>query len=117
MASPLAGAWEYVDTSGDALWIFSERHYALLFNAKNRKGLSENPSEAEEAAAFRSMVARAGTYILNGSTLTTEADLSRVPNSPPNVFEITRIDDHSLTWRFVRPDGTKEPEISLRKVS
>ena len=78
MASPLIGAWKPVDISqGDALWVFSESHYCGLFNAKGRKRVpDENPSEAEEAEAYRSMRARAGTYTLSGSNLT--LDLKQV---------------------------------------
>ena len=117
MASPLIGAWEMVDTSeGKSLAIFTDHHYCFLYNANGRKGFSGGePSEAEEAAAFRTMRARAGTYTVSESLVTLEAELTRNPVGRTQVAEITQIDDGSFTWKSVPPDGGMAPSSAFAK--
>ena len=61
------------------LVVFTDTHVIELVMAKNRDLFqNENqPTEAEEAAAFRTLVGSAGTYSISGSTITAVRETSR----------------------------------------
>jgi len=82
MTSPLVGAWEAAWDTHQGLVIFTETHVVELIMAKNRELFkNENePTEAEEAAAFRTLNGSAGTYSISGSIITADREISRIPN-------------------------------------
>ena len=82
MISPLVGAWEAAWDTHQGLVIFTETHVVELIMAKNRELFQhENePTEAEEAAAFRTLNGSAGTYSISGSTITADREITRIPN-------------------------------------
>ena len=57
MASPLVGAWEKTSGPVGGIYVFTETHYAGIFENKDRvRGFKgETPTEAEEAEAYRTM--------------------------------------------------------------
>ena len=97
--SPLEGVWKVLEVSsrvpgGDwtlatppylSVYIFTPKHYSYMFapGAGPRRLFTEDPnrpSDAEKVAAYDSIVASAGTYILNGTTLIMTASLHKNPN-------------------------------------
>ena len=97
--SPLAGVWKVLELSSRApgadwtvatqpylsLYIFTPKYYSYMFapGAGPRRlfaGGPNQPSEAEKIAAYDSIVAGSGTYILEGTTLTMTAILHKNPN-------------------------------------
>ncbi|HET7697918.1 MAG TPA: lipocalin-like domain-containing protein [Vicinamibacterales bacterium] len=97
--SPLEGVWKVVELSTRApgadwtaatppylsVYIFTPRHYSYIFapGAGPRRlfaGGPGQPSDAEKIAAYDSIVAGAGTYTLEGTTLTMTAVLHKNPN-------------------------------------
>ena len=108
MTSPLIGAWQGGPEGYQGQIVFSEAHYTGLFITDGRELFqSENPSETEEAAAYRALAAGAGTYELSGSTLTLNAEYDRIPRTQsPSSYKAT-IEGDSLTveslsrkWRW-----------------
>ena len=96
---PLAGVWKVLELSSRApgadwtaaippylsLYIFTPTHYSYMFapGTGPRRlfaGGPNRPSEAEKIAAYDSIVAGSGTYILEGTTLTMTAILHKNPN-------------------------------------
>ena len=85
MSSLLVGAWELCEENSDGvryLFVFTDKHYANVFEFKNRiTGFrGEQPTEAEEAEAYRTFRAGGGTYQISGSTLTLNAEYDRRPD-------------------------------------
>jgi len=97
--SLLAGVWKVLEVSSRvpgaewtvatppylSVYIFTPKHYSYMFSpgAGPRKlfaGGPNQPSEAEKIAAYDSIVAGSGTYILEGTTLTMTAVLHKNPN-------------------------------------
>lgn len=68
-----------------SIYIFTPKHYSYMFApgvGPRRLFASDpnRPSEAEKVAAYDSIVASAGTYILKGTTLIMTASLHKNPN-------------------------------------
>jgi hypothetical protein len=84
MNSPLVGVWELTTETLNGLMIFTETHECHLFNRPNRQPFAKpgEPTDAEEAAAFRTMYAGAGTYSIAGSTITMNEEYDRIPDNP-----------------------------------
>jgi hypothetical protein len=97
--SPLEGVWKILELSSRApgadwtvatppylsVYIFTPKYYSYMFapGAGPRRlfaGDPNQPSEAERIAAYDSIVAGSGTYILEGTTLTMTAILHKNPN-------------------------------------
>ena len=116
MTSPLIGAWETTSEPYQGLMIYTEKHYCHGIMSKNRKPFADeaNPTDAEEAEAYRTITAGSGTYSISGSTLTINEEMNRNPSGVgrPARFEfeidgdmgtMTRISDGvTLTIRRVR---------------
>ena len=83
MTNPLVGAWELESDSLQGLVIFTETHHCHLNMAQNRKPFSNvnEPTQAEEAEAFRTLECGAGTYSVSGSRLTFNMELHRKPDA------------------------------------
>ena len=115
MAYSLVGAWELVDDPDwRELQIFTEAHYCILEVRKDRKSFKgDQPSEAEQAEAYRSMGAGGGTYTLSGSTLALSENLNRDPIGTSKVCEIIWIDDDSLKFNW----GVQSEEYAYRRIS
>ena len=114
MANSLVGAWELVnDPDWRELEIYTETHYCNLQLRKDRKRFEgDEPSEAEQAQAYRSMGSGAGTYALSGSTLTRSEELNRNPNGSSITCEIIWIDENSVKFNW----GANGPEFTYRRV-
>ena len=104
MTNPLVGVWELVSDTHEGLFIVAETHAVHLLTEKNRELFSnENePTEAEELAAFRSMLAGAGTYSVSGNVFAFTNSVSRTPNHGDDKktfsFEFT-IEGDTVTYK------------------
>ena len=105
MASRLVGAWEIVSDVYQGFVVYSENHYGDAFTATNRKLFQgSEPTESEEAEAYRSMLAASGTYTISGSVVTRNEEFSRLPHGSPQQYEFN-IDGDQLTMKHVGPSG------------
>ena len=101
MSSPLVGAWEIVSDVYQGFVVYSENHYGDAFTAKNRKLFQgSEPTESEEAEAYRSMMAASGTYTISGPVVTRNEEFSRLPHGSPQPFEFS-IDGDQMTMKHV----------------
>jgi hypothetical protein len=86
LSSRVPGAeWAIATPPYSSLYIFTPRHYSYMFapGAGPRRlfaGDPNQPSDAEKVAAYDSIVAGSGTYVLVGTTLTMIATLHKNPN-------------------------------------
>ena len=97
--SPLEGVWKVLEVSSWvpgadwtvatppylSVYIFTPKHYSYMFapGVGPRRlfaGDPNRPSDAEKIAAYDSIVASSGTYILEGTTLIMSALLHKNPN-------------------------------------
>lgn len=97
--SPLQGVWKVLEVSSRvpgadwtvatpphlSVYIFAPKHYSYMFalGVGPRRlfaGDPNRPSDAEKIAAYDSIVASSGTYILEGTTLIMTAILHKNPN-------------------------------------
>jgi hypothetical protein len=97
--SPLEGVWKVLEVSSRvpgadwtvatppylSVYIFTPRHYSYMFapGVGPRRlfaGDPNRPSDAEKVAAYDSIVASSGTYVLEGSILTMTAIIHKNPN-------------------------------------
>jgi len=97
--SPLEGVWKVLELSSRApgadwtvatppylsVYIFTPKYYSYMFapGAGPRRlfaGGPNQPSEAEKIAAYDSIVAGSGTYMLEGTMLTMTAIIHKNPN-------------------------------------
>ena len=81
--------------------IFTSTHYSWVSARGNplRPKLSENATDAERLAAFTPFIANAGTYTLNGSTLTKRVVVAKIPNNH-NMTETSevRFESDEVLW-------------------
>ena len=97
--SPLAGVWKVLEVSSRvpgaewtvatppylSVYIFTPKHYSYMFTPgvgprRLFAGDPNRPSDAEKVAAYDSIVASSGTYILKGTTLIMTSILHKNPN-------------------------------------
>ena len=122
--SPLQGVWKVLDVSfrvpgADwtvatppylSIYIFTPKHYSYMFTpgAGPRRlfaGDPNQPSDAEKVAAYDSIVAGSGTYILEGTTLTMTTILHKNPNEmtgEPLRYSV-EIDSNRLRMTIANP--------------
>ena len=113
MSSSLVGAWEIVSDDYQGFVVFSDKHYGDAFVFKNRKRFQgSQPTEAEEAEAYRSMLAASGTYTVSGSMVTRNEEFSRLPHGTPDEYEFS-IEGDQLTMKM----GESGRVWHFRKVS
>lgn len=84
MGSPLVRAWERVEEGPNgmrSIIVFSEGHFAVVaeLNERMKSFIGEQPTQAEEAEAYRTMGAGAGPYTISGNTVTLTEVLDREP--------------------------------------
>mgnify|MGYP005991687347 CR=1 FL=1 len=64
-------------------FLFSKNNYAVMYNPRMQKRKSfknlSKPDSNEVAYAFKSIVFNTGNYVLNDNTITTTADIAKVP--------------------------------------
>ena len=119
MSSPLVGVWELVSDSRDGLHLFTESHYTMVQMTKNRKRYQGNePTQAEEAEAFRTFSGRGGRYEVSGSTVTFHRTIVRNPQAidTERKYRFT-IEGNRMNWVGIEPDGSRGPEMLWQKVS
>ena len=110
--NPLVGAWSIVETtvttsSGSTtesnpqpgFYMFTERHFSnMLIPFGARSNFSATRTDEERLRAYDNFIADAGTYEVDGSVITVDNIIAKVPNAmPPRVTD-------GLTYRF-RFDG------------
>ncbi len=80
--SSIGGVWELVSDTHDGLMIDTGKHHMFLISEKGRVPFADagSPTEAEAAAAFRSVIAGAGIFSISGTAATYEARLGLTPN-------------------------------------
>lgn len=84
MASPLAGAWEGGTDRFQGLIVFTDNYVSMHFVTNDRKTFQgDQPSEAEMAEAYQTLLGAAGPYTLSGSSMKMDRLYSRNPNATP----------------------------------
>lgn len=137
--SPVQGVWKVLEVSSRvpgadwtvatppylSIYIFTPKHYSYMFTpgAGPRRlfaGDPNQPSDAEKVAAYDSIVAGSGTYILEGTTLTMTAILHKNPNEmtgEPLKYSV-EIDSNRLRMTIANPPFApgRERRIELTRV-
>jgi hypothetical protein len=118
MSTTIAGVWELVDEHYEGLLVATETHASAILMRKGRQLFSgPEPTEAEEAEAYRTLVAQAGPYTIEGSILTHHRRYARYPNSVGTDEQLWfQINGDRMTMHSIRPNGTSGPEMHWRKV-
>ena len=95
LGSALLGAWKITEvsvTSADTtrtsedpqpgLYIFSDRHFSnlLVSGTEDRTPFADETTDEEVLAAYRRVIADAGTYEVTDTELTTHNIVAKVPN-------------------------------------
>lgn len=104
------GKWEARPTPQPSQFIFTDKHYSYMYvlGTGSRplfKGDPNNPTDAEKAAAYSTLVAATGTYTLSGRTLTLTALVHKNPNEmvgKPLAYTI-EVEGDSLRMVIVDP--------------
>ena len=116
MSSPLVGAWEVQTDLYRGFMVYTESHFSHTLVEKNRKRFQGGePTETEEAEAYRTMRAGSGTYTISGSVVTLDQQAPRNPNGSTEVIEFN-IEGDQLTLEVVEGVG-QGVVLQLRKVS
>ena len=119
------GDWEVRTAPRLSQYIFTDRHYSYMYvpGADPRKlfaGDPNNPTAAEKAEAYNSLVAATGTYTLSGRTLTLSATVHKNPNEMIGKPLAYAVESDGDTMRMVIADPPflpgREWRIVLRKV-
>ena len=80
-SSQLAGAWELVSDTQNGIAVFTETYFNMTITAKDRQPFkADEPTDAEAAAAYRTLSTAAGTYKISGMTLILHRTVNRNPN-------------------------------------
>jgi Lipocalin-like domain len=107
LASRAPGAgWEIRGTPYLSQYIFTEEHYSYMYvpgpNPRKRfVGDPNNPTDAEKAEAYSSLVAATGVYSLSGQTLTLNALVHKNPNEMGGVSLTYTVDLDGNTLQMV----------------
>ena len=130
--NPLLGAWEMkevhwisesetysIDSAQPGVFLFTPTHYSIQWTRIEEprtpfEDLS-NPTEAEMIAGFRSVVFNAGTYHQTNDTVTTRAEIAKVPGFEGGVqFYRYSLEGDRLTLTMFDEDypGGSKPEWS-----
>ena len=88
------------------LFMFTESgHYSMMFViGEERKALSDDPSDAEIAAAYNPFVANSGRYSVSGNVITYEAFVAKDPEYMSQ-FAPTGGDGNAQTMTYGIADG------------
>jgi len=135
--NPLLGSWKmqeihyiYADTTyiGKPITygtlLFTPKRYSLLYNpwSSERKAFKilSKPTDAEIKAAFQSIVFNSGSYVFTDSTVTTTADMAKVPGfeGGKQYYKYTIKDSifNLMMFDETYPDGTKPEWFGKLKV-
>jgi len=95
--------------------LFTPKRYSLLYNpwSSERKAFKilSKPTDAEIKAAFQSIVFNSGSYVFTDSTVTTTADMAKVPGfeGGKQYYKYTIKDSifNLMMFDETYPDGTK----------
>jgi len=117
----LAGAWRQVEVEvmegpnagvtdveeDGSLWVFSDGYFSLNAVAPNavRPDPSDDPTRQERSRLFRTYMALAGTYELEGSTLTLDVEVQLDPSRPDSLTREITLTDTTLETRETGSDG------------
>ncbi len=98
------GVWEGGPEGYRGQFIFTDTHYCGLFTTIDRDHIqADGLSVEEEAEAFRSLMAGAGTYSVEGSKLTLSTDYDRIPR--PKYTSNWDMDLEGETLMLTSPSG------------
>ncbi len=135
--NPLSGSWKmqeiqyiYADTTyiGKPItygtFLFTTKRYSLLYNpwTSERKAFKElsKPTDEEIIGAFKSIVFNSGGYTYTDSTVTTTADMAKVPGfEGGNQFYTYQIDGSKLDIMMfdeTYPNGDKPEWFGKLKI-
>ena len=83
------GTWEYVLEDAEGMWIGTATHYVAISVSKNRGQMeSTPPTEAEQVAAFSSIIfGSGGTWSCEGNVATMMQHYSHNPNAKGTSFK------------------------------
>jgi hypothetical protein len=135
--NPLVGAWEMqqvhwksdeknysIEKAQPGLFIFSDKRYSIMWAPGEEprtpfKVLSK-PTDEEAIAGFKSVVFNGGSYVHDGSTVTTTAAIAKVPGFEGGKqfyrYNIEGDTLHLTMFDETYPDG-KKPEWSGKFVT
>ena len=116
MVSSLAGAWERVSDTEEGIAVFTDSHYSLILQNKNRKQYDEdNPDDASELEAYRTHQSQGGTYKLSGNSITLGREFCRHPGRSGIILEWDIVlEGDTMTWS--RPgDPTSRVRVWRKK--
>ncbi|MFW6200578.1 MAG: hypothetical protein ACOC8K_08395 [Gemmatimonadota bacterium] len=99
MGGPNAGVTD-VEENG-SLWVFSDRYHSLnaVVPGQVRPDPSDDPTREERSRLFRTYVAFAGTWELEGSTLSLAAEVKLDPSAPDTLTREITLTDTTLEAR------------------
>ena len=120
----IGGEWKPLPVNG-SVYIFTEKHYSYVFAPGSaprplHAGDPNKPTDAEKVAAYDTIVAASGTYVLTGSTLSLTALLHKNPNEmlgEPLEYTI-ELDGDVLRMTIVNPPFSpgRERRTTLARV-
>jgi hypothetical protein len=104
----VTGAGAYTTTSPQpSVFIFAKNHYSFLWVMGNQPRAlykTQPPTDEEKLAAFDSLNAGAGTYEVNGSTVTFRHIVAKGPNAA-FISEQFKIEGDTLTLTWISSDS------------
>lgn len=105
MDGPNAGTTD-VEENG-SLWVFSDGYFSLNAITPNavRPDPSDDPTREERSRLFRTYAALAGSYELEGSTLTLDVEVQLDPSRPDSLTREITLTDSTLETRETASDG------------
>jgi hypothetical protein len=103
-------AWTVIKQQNESLYVFANKFYSYSYVRGSQPrslfaGDPNKPSDAEKVGAYDSFVANAGTYVLNDSTLTLTAKITKNPNEMVgrSLTYTIRMEDNKLEMTITDP--------------
>lgn len=99
-------ARSHVEYPLPSVFIFTEHHYSMMWlpSVESQKSFAErwNPTDQEKIERFNSLIVNAGTYQVEGSTLTAHPVVARMPDFVGGTLICEfRIEKDTLWLKFV----------------
>ncbi|NIR49238.1 lipocalin-like domain-containing protein [candidate division KSB1 bacterium] len=116
--SPIEGVWEYLLDESEGFAIYSKHHFTWILTEKNRKGfVGSEPTDAEKAEAYSTLITGAGTYTFHDSVITVKLLYSGNPEEIGSSFSfIFKAEGDIGKYQVLFPDGNKGPVGMLRRL-
>jgi hypothetical protein len=118
MPPTIAGAWELISATEHGILVATDTHVSVLIMARDRAVIRDGPrTDADDAAAYRSFLAQAGRYAIDGAHLIHHRTYTRDPASSgtDEVFAF-RVTGDTLIVQSVHADDTHGEVFTWQKV-